>query len=163
MSCLTASGDAFLFGGWLNGNDLGDSWKWNGTDWVAVLTVAAPSPRHWLERSLCYDAGRDEIVLFGGVKEASASLYGDTWTFDGAEWRPKLDYVTSPVNGNRYALTSPMTWPEAESLAVLEGGHLATVRNQQEHNWLFQTFPPLNGGGANLFMEDAFSGFRAKF
>jgi hypothetical protein len=80
-------------------------------------------------------------VLFGGRLGFQGAAVGDTWTFDGAEWRPKLDYVTSPVNGSRYALTPVMGWQAAEDLAVLEGGHLATVRNQAEQAWLWQQFP----------------------
>ncbi len=78
----------------------------------------------------------------GGCCLFTGPPLADTWTFDGAMWQPKLAYVASPINGHRYALTPPMTWQEAESLAVLEGGHLATVRSQAEHNWIWQTLGP---------------------
>jgi hypothetical protein len=85
--------------------------------------------------------------MFGGRTGHGGTIYGDTWTFDGTEWRPKLEYQTSPINGARYALTPPMKWHDAEALAVLEGGHLATVRNQAEQDWLWKTF-----GGSDLWI-----------
>jgi hypothetical protein len=48
--------------------------------------------------------------------------------------------VINPNNGHVYYLLSPLTWPEAESLALDFGGHLATVRNQTEQTWLWSTF-----------------------
>jgi hypothetical protein len=42
-----------------------------------------------------------------------------------------------------------MTWDEAEAMAVREGGHLATIRNLNENNWLAQQFsPPVAGATA---------------
>lgn len=50
------------------------------------------------------------------------------------------DWVTNPVNGHRYALTNtPVlqpTWVEAEAESVSLGGHLATIRNVAEEQWL---------------------------
>ncbi|MDA7936712.1 hypothetical protein N9B90_02115 [bacterium] len=131
-----------MFGGRPDFNSESDeTWEWDGTDWTLVLSPRSPIARHGA--SCVYDESRDEVVLFGG--RSGSGFLGDTWVFDGLEWQPKLDYVTSPVNGNRYALTPPMTWQEAEDLAVLEGGHLATVRSSAEHGWLEQTF----GASAN--------------
>jgi hypothetical protein len=137
MAWMLNPDKAVAFGGWSQGN-LGDTWEWDGANWSHVASALAPDSRHWLETSMVYDAARNECVLFGGFN--GSQTLGDTWTFDGAEWHPKLDYVTSPVNGNRYAITPPMTWQEAESLAVLEGGHLATIRNANEQAWIEQQF-----------------------
>ena len=87
--------------------------------------------------------------MFGGSRSHGGTIYGDTWTFDGTEWQPKLEYQVSPVNGNLYALTPPMTWTNAEALAVQEGGHLATVRSQAEQDWLWKTF---GGPTANVWI-----------
>lgn len=50
------------------------------------------------------------------------------------------DWVTSPINGHHYTLTNtPVlqpTWVEAEAEAVSIGGHLATIRNLAEEQWL---------------------------
>ncbi|KKP92605.1 MAG: hypothetical protein UR98_C0022G0013 [Parcubacteria group bacterium GW2011_GWA1_36_12] len=54
------------------------------------------------------------------------------------------DWVTNPTNGHRYALTdTPIlqpTWVEAEAEAVSLGGHLATIRNLADEQWLKTTY-----------------------
>jgi hypothetical protein len=49
-------------------------------------------------------------------------------------------WVQSPLNGHYYALMPATTWAQAEAFAVSVGGHLATIRNANEHTWLAQTF-----------------------
>ncbi|MCX6013572.1 MAG: C-type lectin domain-containing protein [Chloroflexi bacterium] len=45
-------------------------------------------------------------------------------------------------NGHEYALTSsPLTWQEAEAEAVAWGGHLVTINDQAEQDWLANIFP----------------------
>ncbi|MCR9245094.1 MAG: hypothetical protein NXI31_08675 [bacterium] len=51
-----------------------------------------------------------------------------------------FDWRQSPFNGRLYAVTQPLTWAQARSQANLLGGNLATVRNSQEHDWLYQQF-----------------------
>ena len=47
-----------------------------------------------------------------------------------------LDTAVNPGNGHTYYLLSSSTWTDAESEAVSLGGHLATIRNQTEDDWL---------------------------
>ncbi len=138
-------GRIVLFGGFGNYLELDDTWLWDGNNWGQTTPTNGPTHRYWVMNQIVYDTARGECVLFGGQHPTTRKPLGDTWTFDGTEWRPKLEYQTSPINGARYALTSPMTWAAAEALAVLEGGHLATVRNQAEQDWLWSTF-----GGPNI-------------
>jgi hypothetical protein len=50
-------------------------------------------------------------------------------------------WATSPYSGHRYARTlSDVTWYEGEALAQQVGGHLATIRNSQEQDWVVSTF-----------------------
>ena len=51
-----------------------------------------------------------------------------------------LQTQVSPVNGHTYHLLTVDTWTNSEATAVSLGGHLATVRNLQEQNWIWQTF-----------------------
>ena len=53
--------------------------------------------------------------------------------------------VVNPANGHRYYLLNPSTWVEAEAAAVTLGGHLATVRNDAEENWIYATFSGVGG------------------
>jgi Ca2+-binding RTX toxin-like protein len=43
-------------------------------------------------------------------------------------------------NGSRYLLTGPGTWTQAQEQANSLGGHLVTVNNQAEQDWLVNTF-----------------------
>ncbi|MEC8253501.1 MAG: kelch repeat-containing protein [Planctomycetota bacterium] len=142
MAWLPTAGDVALFGGW-NQVPRGDTWAWDGAAWSPLAPAVAPPSRRDIASCMVYDAARGECVLFGGM---GATTLGDTWTFDGVAWRPALDFVISPVNGNRYAVTAPMTWQQAEQVAVSSGGHLATIRDPAENAWALQTF------GANLWI-----------
>ena len=53
--------------------------------------------------------------------------------------------IVNPGNHHIYVLLRPATWEESEAEAVALGGHLATVRNQAEENWIFKTFGHYEG------------------
>lgn len=61
---------------------------------------------------------------------------------DPAELGPR---VVNPLNHHQYVLLGPGTWRDSEQKAVAMGGHLATIRNAQEENWIFQTFGSYGG------------------
>jgi Ca2+-binding RTX toxin-like protein len=44
-------------------------------------------------------------------------------------------------NGHSYLLSNAGTWTEAEAQAVSLGGHLVTINDQAEQNWIRTTFP----------------------
>lgn len=52
---------------------------------------------------------------------------------------------SNSANGRFYALLTPATWNWSERAAVALGGHLATVRNQAEQDWIFHTFGSYGG------------------
>jgi hypothetical protein len=49
----------------------------------------------------------------------------------------------NPATGHYYEQVGPMTWAEAEAYAVSVGGHLVTINNQAEQDWLAVTFTDL--------------------
>ena len=53
--------------------------------------------------------------------------------------------VVNPNNHHTYILLRPATWERSEQLAKKLGGHLATVRNQAEEDWIFKTFGRYGG------------------
>ena len=53
--------------------------------------------------------------------------------------------VVNPANGHAYYLLSQNTWSNAEAEAVSMGGHLATIRNAGEQQWVFSTFGTYGG------------------
>ncbi len=147
MCPMPTSGHVAMFGGWRTG-PIGDTWLWDGSTWTQMPIGRSPAPRDWVQNNLVFDASRSVAVMHGGWSGTAA--YDDTWRFDGTSWEPILHYVRSPVNGRLYAQTPPMTWVEAEALAVQEGGHLVTIRNAQEQSWILQTFgATLNWIGLN--------------
>jgi len=46
----------------------------------------------------------------------------------------------SPVNGHLYAAIDCLSWLDAESQAANMGGHLATIRNEEENEWAKSSF-----------------------
>ncbi len=54
--------------------------------------------------------------------------------------RPVSPRIVNPANGHTYLLLEAATWRESEAEAVALGGHLATIRNQAEQDWVFETF-----------------------
>lgn len=53
--------------------------------------------------------------------------------------------VINPANGYTYFLLTENTWTASESEALTLGGHLATVNDLAENQWLIGTFWPLSG------------------
>src|SRR5213594_3294557 len=53
--------------------------------------------------------------------------------------------VINPGNGHSYYLLSQNTLSNAEAEAVGLGGHLATIRNAEENDWVYSTFSGYGG------------------
>jgi hypothetical protein len=53
--------------------------------------------------------------------------------------------VVNPANAHIYYLLSQSSWSDAEAEAVSLGGHLATIRNAGEQQWVFSTFSAYGG------------------
>ena len=53
--------------------------------------------------------------------------------------------VVNPANGHDYYLLSQNTWSNAEAEAVSLGGHLTTIRNAGEQQWVFSMFSTYGG------------------
>ena len=67
----------------------------------------------------------------------------------GPVWGSVVTSAVNPANGHTYYLLAITTWQDAETQAVSLGGHLATVRNSQEQNFIWSTFGP-SGYGATV-------------
>ncbi|HTY89254.1 MAG TPA: lectin-like protein [Candidatus Acidoferrum sp.] len=60
--------------------------------------------------------------------------------------------ITNSGNGHVYFLLSSNNWTTAEVEARQLGGHLATVRNATEENWIYSTFSHWAGTNRNLWI-----------
>jgi hypothetical protein len=52
--------------------------------------------------------------------------------------------VTNPANGRQYYLLSPTTWTAAEAEGSVLGGHLVTINDAAENDWVSTTFGSFN-------------------
>lgn len=60
--------------------------------------------------------------------------------------------ITNAANGHLYYLLSEDTWQNSESQAVALGGHLATINDQAEQDWVFATFGSYGGTNLSLWI-----------
>ena len=106
-----------LFGGLgEGGEELGDTWTWDGTSWRDVTPdEGAPAARQGL--ALAYDAARERVVLFGGFEEP-VNYFRDTWVWDGEAW----DEVTPPSDSPTARESHALTYDAVRDRVVLFGG-----------------------------------------
>lgn len=59
--------------------------------------------------------------------------------------RPLSPPMVNPNNHHFYLLLDTATWKDSEAEALALGGHLATIRNQAEEDWMVRTFGSYSG------------------
>lgn len=75
----TPAGELWLHGGRVDGEPLGDLWRFDGTGWEQIAVDGGPAPRS--EHAAVWDAERNRLVL--GLGEGPISqVFDDTWAFD---------------------------------------------------------------------------------
>lgn len=60
--------------------------------------------------------------------------------------------IVNPENGHTYYLLNEDTWQNSETQAVVLGGHLATINNQAEQDWVFSCFGSFGGTNRSLWI-----------
>jgi hypothetical protein len=78
-----------LFGGFTFAdirNPNGDTWVWDGSDWIQQFPVTSPPGR--FDSPMVFDQARRQLVLFGGQGPCNAPttcpgrvLFNDTWVY----------------------------------------------------------------------------------
>jgi hypothetical protein len=102
-----------LFGGWA-GVEMGDTWVWDGDNWVQKLPATSPLPRY--SARMVWDDARKQVLLFGGNRQGAR--LGDTWVWDGTTWTQKTP-ANSPTARDYHA----MAYDAAHQRVVLFGGN----------------------------------------
>jgi hypothetical protein len=101
-------GRTVMFGGATNQptfQGLSDTWLWDGVNWTQNMP-SGPSGRY--AHAMAYDAGRGEVVLFGGVNPSGGPTnpdFSDTWTFDSAGAQPTTRTIAHIANGAAWRTT----------------------------------------------------------
>jgi hypothetical protein len=60
--------------------------------------------------------------------------------------------VTNTANGHLYYLLTEDTWQNSEAEAIALGGHLTTINDQAEQDWVFSTFGSYGGTNFSLWI-----------
>jgi len=82
----------------------------------------------------------------------------DGISFDNLTFHTSLDSiviggpVTNPANGHVYYLLKYNSWRACEQVAIALGGHLATVNDEAEQNWIFNTLGAFGGAPRYLWI-----------
>ncbi len=53
--------------------------------------------------------------------------------------------IVNPANGHEYFLLQAASWADAEAEAITLGGHLVTIDDAAENDWVWETFQPSGG------------------
>ncbi|MEW5988762.1 MAG: kelch repeat-containing protein [Chloroflexota bacterium] len=124
MAYDTARGVAVLFGGYVDGFELNDTWEWisQTREWVERQPAHRPPARYG--HAMVYDAARGVTVLFGGVGDYFVYL-NDTWIWDGNDWTPVFPN-TAPDGRWLHA----MAYDTQLQAAVLFGGQAYPSTNR---------------------------------
>jgi hypothetical protein len=80
-----ATGKILVFGGagGASGAILGDTWTWDGTQWVKLAPESSPPPRQ--EAAAAPFAIQRKSVLVGGLS-VEGGVLDDAWQWDGTNW-----------------------------------------------------------------------------
>jgi len=102
-----------LFGGTPGprGGVLGDTWEWEGSNWVQAFPATSPPPQAW--HALVYDAARGRTLLTGYGSAPSI----DHWEWDGVNWVQRFPSPAPPFRAGH-----AMAYDAARVRVVLFGG-----------------------------------------
>ncbi|MEZ4367690.1 MAG: hypothetical protein R2939_15650 [Kofleriaceae bacterium] len=107
LSFDASRGESVLFGGYhaWTGTTSGGTYVWDGTAWTAAAPATSPSARSG--HAQAYDAGSEQVVVFGGYDEFF-ELLADTWTWDGTTWTELAPTTAPPARAGAAAAYDPV-------------------------------------------------------
>lgn len=129
-------GDSNQFGLWtgLNDQQTEGEFVWTSGEPVTYANWASGQPDN-------YNGVEDFVMLYtdGGGRWAD---YSNRATTAGRPLQGVVEIPSfvNPTNGHTYIKLSPSTWPEADARSIELGGHLVTINDSAEQEWVFETF-----------------------
>lgn len=103
------------------------------SEWSRLGPGAAPPSKRFNHR-LVYDAGRAEIIMFGGKNGATTVHYNDTWAWNGQSWILRTPASGSPpVRANHSLAFDPI-----RNVVVMFGGGedvAGVLRRFEQDTW----------------------------
>lgn len=96
---------------------LGDTWIWNGSDWIQQHPASSPSARMYA--SLAYDPSTGQFVLFGGrhTMGLGPPVLNETWVWTGSNWVQQHPATTPIARTN-----ASMVYDNVTQQLILFGG-----------------------------------------
>ncbi len=91
----------------------GDTWEWDGNDWIEVHTEDSPPARFY--PSMAYDEARRVVVLYGGSNQNG--ILRDVWEYDGKQWTMRCPSCTPSARWGAKMIYDPQ-----RKMVVLYGG-----------------------------------------
>lgn len=80
---------------------LGDTWMWNGLNWVPIVSAVSPSPRS--EHTMAYHAGLASVVLYGGAGNPTPTNH--TWQLTASGWL-QMSLAANPPSVGRATMAA---------------------------------------------------------
>ena len=123
----TARSRAVMFGGLSTTSNLGDTWEFDGTNWIN-RTPAGVSPSARLGAMLTYDPIRNQTVLFGGTDATGAT--SETWVWNGSTWTQR-----TPTNSPPARVQGAMAFDAGIGKVILFGGGTTNWLSNYSDTW----------------------------
>lgn len=97
-----------------------ETWSWNGLKWTNLTATVTKSPSGRDQVNMATNQRTGEIVLFGGTTNGgNTGIIGDTWIWNGKDWRQVVTKTTPGGSGIR---NGKLTYDEVRDRIVLYGG-----------------------------------------
>jgi hypothetical protein len=120
-----------LFGGINSATLLGDTWLFDGVDWIQQYPLISPTPR--ADAGMAYDADRNTLILFGGQADMGGDFWeplNEMWVWDGMNWMQQFPATLPPARWG-----ANIVYDRARKSIVLFGG--ASGGGFWEDTWIW--------------------------
>jgi hypothetical protein len=100
-----------------------NTWEWRAGAWRMLVPATTPPDR--MGAGMAFDAARQRIVMFGGMRPSgSTPMLADTWLWDGLTWSQVTAVVAPPGRSGQ-----SMTFDSVRQEVVLFGGFSGSPTN----------------------------------